>query len=411
MSTYAPASSVGWLDFDSAASERAAALLRALEEPGTLDPIGLGVVRDAFSGILSPGTSTIQTRIRYFLFIPWICQRLESDRIAPREFAAKLRYREAQLIDCLRPLGPNRGIIGYSAGNKLKRLPSEVYWGGLRNWGLRRLDLSLAEYGQRAAALGRMKPERDDDHAAIARGISMWATTMPGPPEDFLKAEISFDLREEEALFLADFIRHRRPGSLLAALCDDPKRAELASYPWEVPADGFGDGLVQALHHARCFSELTVGPQHLYNALLAQKARKEFGWETDEVEAREMASLGRWADAVAQRGAELGGWVEDIATFWAFLEPFESVSPVTREFIEAIVEPAVQDPTGYHKNETVRATLEARELRLKGKRARLTNRAALESWNQAPFGGQLDYRWLVTKSYISDMATALEAQG
>ena len=45
-------------------------MLRSLEEPETLDVLGLGAVRDAFSEMLSPGTSTIQARLRYFIFLP-----------------------------------------------------------------------------------------------------------------------------------------------------------------------------------------------------------------------------------------------------------------------------------------------------------------------------------------------------
>lgn len=41
------------------------------EEPGTRDELGIGPVRDAFSEQLFPGTSVIQTRARYFLFVPW----------------------------------------------------------------------------------------------------------------------------------------------------------------------------------------------------------------------------------------------------------------------------------------------------------------------------------------------------
>lgn len=43
-------------------------------EPGTLDELGIGSIRDTFSDELFPGTSTIQTRARYFLFVPWIMQ-------------------------------------------------------------------------------------------------------------------------------------------------------------------------------------------------------------------------------------------------------------------------------------------------------------------------------------------------
>lgn len=146
---YSPASSLGWLDFDAAASDRAATLLRAFEEPGTLDPIGLGSIRDAFSELLSPGTSTVQTRLRYFIFLPWIFQRLERERVGPTDFPRRLRHLEATLIDCLRHLGPNQGVQGFTSGKDLQRMPSEAYWGGLGSWGVRRLDLTIAEYGQR----------------------------------------------------------------------------------------------------------------------------------------------------------------------------------------------------------------------------------------------------------------------
>lgn len=135
MSAYSPASSVAWLDLDAAASERVSTLLRSLEEPGTLDPLGLGSVRDAFAAALSPGTSTGHTRLRYFIFLPWIFLRLEAERVVPGDFARRLRDSEARLIDCLRPLGPNQGVIGYSAGRDLQRMPSEVYWGGVGELG------------------------------------------------------------------------------------------------------------------------------------------------------------------------------------------------------------------------------------------------------------------------------------
>ena len=67
MNDYVPASTLGWLDLGTAASKRVATLLRSLEEPSTLDVLGLGTVRDAFADMLSPGTSTVQTRLRYFI--------------------------------------------------------------------------------------------------------------------------------------------------------------------------------------------------------------------------------------------------------------------------------------------------------------------------------------------------------
>ena len=50
---------------------------RSLQRTDTRDELGIGSVRDAFADMLFPGTSTIMTRARYFLLVPWTYQRLE----------------------------------------------------------------------------------------------------------------------------------------------------------------------------------------------------------------------------------------------------------------------------------------------------------------------------------------------
>ena len=357
--------------------------------------------------MLSPGTSTIQTRIRYFLFLPWICARLEAERVRPADFARRLREDEARLIDCLRHLGPNQGVIGYTAGRELKRMPSEAYWAGLVSWGLRRLDLSIAEYGQRAAALGRNRPDRDDDGHTIVSTASMWAA-IPSLPEDFLHADITFDLRRDEALVLVDHIRQKHPGTLLAFLCGRPDIPVDIAYPWDLLSDGLPGQLAEVLHHARCFSELTVGPQHVYNLLLARKAKAELGWDTDELEANELDHIGDWVELVADRYEELRAWVDDLPEFWNFLAE-HNISAPTRDFLTAMATRAITNPAGFAEDPAVHARIRDREIRLKSKRARLAHRSALENWNQGPFGGQLNYRWPITRSYLTDIAAGLRA--
>ena len=404
---YGPESSLGWLDLDRAASERVGELLRALDEPGTLDVLGLGTVRDAFSGMLNPGTSTIQTRLRYFLFIPWICARLEAERVPPAHFSRRLRDDEARLIDCLRHLGRNQGVIGYAAGRNLKRMPSDAYWGGLWTWGLRQLDLSISEYGQRAAALGRTRPERDDDGNAMTRSVSMWAS-LPPPPHDFLEAEITFDLVPEEAQVLVDHVRRHHEGTLLAVLCAIPEAAAHVDYPWELPTHGMPGRLVETLGHAQNFSELTSGPQHVYNMLLARRAREEFGWETGELEERELGHLAAWTERVVGRLDEIRAWAVDLPRFWALLAEHH-ISYSAQEFVNAIVTRAAGDPEGFAEDREVHRLIRDRELRLKSKRARLAHRAALENWNGFGVGGQFDYRWGITKSFLADIAGGLRA--
>lgn len=406
---YAPDSSFAWLDFDSAASERVATLMRALEEPGTLDPIGLGPIRDVFSAMLAPGTSTIQTRLRYFIFLPWICQGIERDGVSPGRFRARLREDEARLIDRLRHLGPNHGVQGFTAGRDLQRMPSEAYWGGLGSWGLRRLDLSIPEYGRRIAALGRRGDERDDDGNATGRGVSMWAS-MTDAPSAFLSEDLSFELTEDEATLLIDHIRRHHPGSLLAAACAFPAEASTAPFPWDIPPSRFSPELQEVLRHARCVSELTVGPQHLYNLLVARRAEAELGWDTSSLQETIAGQLQSWVALVDGRHAELRSWVDELDAFWALVTRVDRISDRTQQFVESMVSWAVDDPEQFSENRAVHAAIKDRESMLKTKRARLVHRSALENWNRQAFGSQLSYRWAIARSYLEDLGVAIGSE-
>ena len=70
-------SALTWLDSSERERRSVLELVSALTEPGTLDELGIGTIRDTIADRLFPGTSTIQTRARYFLFIPWILQIVE----------------------------------------------------------------------------------------------------------------------------------------------------------------------------------------------------------------------------------------------------------------------------------------------------------------------------------------------
>ena len=70
-------STLSWLDSSEQERRTVLELVSALNEPGTLDELGIGIIRDTIANALFPGTSTIQTRARYFLFIPGYCRWLK----------------------------------------------------------------------------------------------------------------------------------------------------------------------------------------------------------------------------------------------------------------------------------------------------------------------------------------------
>lgn len=129
---------IGWIDFSKEDRDNVGKVLSLLKDSGTVDHLGIGVLRDAFSDILFPGISTIQTRAKYFIFIP---QLLVNDRKEQKSIVKKhaydefLRHSENELIKLTRRNNSGEmGIIGSGIAEdaELVRKPSSVYWNGLR---------------------------------------------------------------------------------------------------------------------------------------------------------------------------------------------------------------------------------------------------------------------------------------
>ena len=85
------ASTFTWLDSSEHERRRALDIIDLFGQSETVDELGLGTVRDTIAEVLAPGTSTVQTRARYFFFIPWIYQSL--DRRSPLEKAGEAARR------------------------------------------------------------------------------------------------------------------------------------------------------------------------------------------------------------------------------------------------------------------------------------------------------------------------------
>src|SRR5271165_2210229 len=90
-----------WLDHDAADRDRMNRILALFRERDTRDELGIGVIRDLVADELFPGTSTIQTRLRYMLFVPWIYQRLEQKRRDKKTFADEARRFEVEIVRAL----------------------------------------------------------------------------------------------------------------------------------------------------------------------------------------------------------------------------------------------------------------------------------------------------------------------
>ena len=90
-----------WLDGSERQRRQMKDILSQFKEQGTRDELGLSVIRDAFADLLFPGTGALQTRARYFLFVPWMYQEFERKRVPASEIGRRVRQFEVKLIDIL----------------------------------------------------------------------------------------------------------------------------------------------------------------------------------------------------------------------------------------------------------------------------------------------------------------------
>ncbi|WP_428847215.1 DUF6361 family protein [Olsenella intestinalis] len=54
---------VGWIDFSPEERSRTLTALRALSAPGSVDELGIGIVRDAVADVLFPGASALPANV------------------------------------------------------------------------------------------------------------------------------------------------------------------------------------------------------------------------------------------------------------------------------------------------------------------------------------------------------------
>lgn len=75
---------LGWIDFSKEDRQKALDVINLLSEQGAVDELGIGIIRDAFANYFFPGTSTIQTRAKYFLIVPYVLREAVDGRYEER---------------------------------------------------------------------------------------------------------------------------------------------------------------------------------------------------------------------------------------------------------------------------------------------------------------------------------------
>ncbi len=395
-----------WLDYSEHERRKMVDVIEAFGEQGTRDELGIGTIRDGFADLLFPGTGTVQTRARYFLFIPWIYRAAEEGRIESARIAEWARTREIALVNGLEKGGETLDVIGRVARETLRRLPSNIYWQGLGAWGIRLFNGSQDQYHRSVdrwrTTRGRMLRSEDGDVVSGSAGLN-WHSGLPPVPEGF-PDDASFLLDRKEAKYLQERVLTHAPRSLLAHLIS--RRTSPSDSPFCWADAGYGDFPSlnkEQVDHARCFSETIHGAALLYNLMLSQLGRN------DELIHHYDEQFRQWADLVNARGAALRGWNQE--RFWQILDTAGARVPsrtvrFTKDWVILVL--TAPSPAKLAAHAGARQLIKERERALKKSLARLENARALELWTGAAGAGRLDFRWGVTHQIVTDIMEGLK---
>jgi hypothetical protein len=419
-------SQLGWIDFSPDDRNKVSNVLALLSEPGTLDELGIGQVRDAYSNALFPGISTIQTRAKYFITVPRIMRDYQ-DLPAARKHRYKglqnyLKDREdevARVLANAHQEDPEEvtGIIGRTRidSGGVDRRPSVIYWNGLRSFGILNTSLSLADYCRQLDREGSHSDEKTaeldegSDDPDVIKNANL--VRLPDRNQNWMSADVlHLNLSNREATFLKEKLI-TTPGVAYTVLAQLFKHG-MTEKALEIDGQGkvtsfelltellvkshkVDQRCVHAIQLANEFSLAMEGPHIRYNVLLA----KINGFDNRLQKLEDEYS--QWKDKVGKMNL----FQADCAERWlggdniAFMHLKKSRAS---EFVRNI-STMMQNGAS---SETLDNRVQKQALDNKGSRSLLRKKLNKEVWVGIR---RLDYRWGTAKTILQDIQKGLHA--
>lgn len=383
---------LGWIDFSREERNKVMATLDLLSATTALDELGIGTLRDRYADILFPGISTIQTRAKYFVIIPYIFSLAGAQKFKrASEIIPWVNRIEDNLVSTLVNNGgeDDAGIIGsraFKQGKHVKRKPSSIYWNGMRTYGIlldNRISMDQAatlifNQGNKKRNIEIVKGEDSfDDETAANDGISIFSPIKAN--YDFEK-DIDISLTKEEALYISNHIISSTysSDSLLAFIIKN--KINISNLDFEdleelpMPSHMKNDYKL-----AKELADFIYGAHIRYNVIYSQNH------DTEQIE-----SWNNWIDnfdAGALRFEEIMTRINCKGTTKEFLKKF--LKAVVNKDIEAIDRCIIN-----------------REKEVKGERAKLCKPMEYQ-YNSAIHDYKLNYRYNSARTIINDILEGL----
>ncbi len=196
-------SAFGWTYISRQAVRHAEAQM-AENAQGVRDEIGFLGLHKGYADRLFPGTSVLQTRLRYIFFVPWMYQAIAAKR-KKGNIAETVKIFEAHLVQLLNH-DHAEGVIGKESYKyRAAQPPSLIYWAALRAWNMLRPKEDGRYYTRdqlhRAIKLGVQAVEDE----SLLEDLAYAFVTLPAAPAGWeMDKALSFALQHDEVKFIAD---------------------------------------------------------------------------------------------------------------------------------------------------------------------------------------------------------------
>lgn len=398
------ASHVAWLDTSEDEQRTAREIVELFSQKDSVDELGLGQIRDVLSNELFAGTSVLQTRARYYLFIPWCYEAASRKGKTGKALVAQGEANERRLISAMKNAGleDSAGLIGSRVGAAIKTLPSTMYWNGMITYDIRQ-DAPIGSLGsvhedeQSTEHLDGLPPEWD-----------AWATQhMPDGFPDEVPG--GFALTRDEAEWLRDRMLKANGNRVMGKLLTRSEEIPPCAFPWspEVDLEWSDD---DDLGRAYWFSNFMHGSALLYNVLIGQRWNDVKREESDDTDlaARFRMMLDEWEEEFLRTEETLTySGVDDLLRFVTSKNPNITLRTQTfvREWVEG-AQAAARSGRSVMDDADLRQLVRVREQR-KGRQSRFNNDKMLDGWEGSGFG-QLAYRWGTVRTLVNDIVRGLQ---
>jgi len=396
---------LGWVDFSKEDREKVLDVMNLLQEPGAVDEIGIGLVRDAFANLFFPGTSTVQTGAKYFLIVPYVLKEACSGKYGNNlpKVIQRIDDEEKACGVILLEHCPNEdGIIGKRVLPKkwVARKPSNIYWNGIRVYGICTQDISIPELVKASldlqamkknASLGNRNDDAEENGRDDADAGNDFAMQFFSVPDDYYgdwRQNLTVRLTPTEAAFLRGKIEANTSGTLLCYLLKnniDVNKYDSFEAIYEDIRDNIPEELARIMHMACEFNRLVYAARVRYNYILSDGQNEE--------------AAEKWSEIVEKKAFMMSVDID------AVLELLKINNYKLRRFLTSFKAAVLAEDF-----DAVDKVLIDREVEIKSKaRAKLLKREnyAPDAW----IGGEyLDYRFFSARRILNDIYSGEEPE-